>query len=750
MVAFGHYIEHLKTCKPEWASRFLNYGNLKTLITTARLLSDMERSEIEEVDSDEETPFVCYSEEDLRIYKSYTPVTLEEVRDQFKAAVEHEVDKAGQHHSHLLEQFKTVLDDQMEDFWSGGLGAGMAPHPPEDNPKYWENKRLCENLYQEVSTLKHFSGTHRIAIRKIIKKYNKQMKRAQRPDLTIDTAIYLARYNDQAQDPQGGGYSNILLETIECTYAEFHSCENIQDARRQLKSSIQHHGNDMPVYDVFCMGLLVGILIPFLFCVGILSLNKPEAMSLESFDGVLPAHRALVLLNLAMWGWTLDLYLFNRCYLNHTYILGNNPDTQLQWTEMVRYAAGHTIIITGNLALHLFWYGQLHVHFTLIILFGTMALFLLPLPIFNWSTRKSAIHIACRCAILPFTLPFQLLFNPSSLVTVQFRDFFLADQLISAAIVLSDLSYSACFGLRSAGAAPETYLEVADSCLKWNSNIKPLIICWPYLWRTCQCIVMLKVTNNKVHLANLGKYSIGVLVLGVGFAATHTESLWIDHSWVIVGGVGQVYAWLWDFLMDWGWKLFDFGSLWRKSKWMGKGASGPPRVDSMRTVESATALSEASPAPGTLTSPHVTNGFKTRRRHLSWTVHCVAIPLDLAMRLLFFTTVNEGLSPKVLDPRMLLFFLGAVEIIRRSFWNVLRIENEQLHNLESYRSKTDEVPEPMNEIFGEDWVSAAKKAKRAAPLDDPEHLHCSVSSATKMTDFGTFSTAPQRRNTSAV
>ena len=722
MVAFGHYIEHLKTCKPEWASRFLNYGNLKTLITTARLLSDLERSEIEEVDSDEETPFVCYSEEDLRIYKSYSPVTLEEVHEQFKAAVEHEVDKAGQHHSHLLEQFKTVLDDQMEDFWSGGLGAGMAPHPPEDNPKYWENKRLCENLYQEVSTLKHFSGTHRIAIRKIIKKYNKQMKRAQRPDLTIDTAIYLARYNDQAQDPQGGGYSNILLETIECTYAEFHSCENIQDARRQLKSSIQHHGNDMPVYDVFCIGLLVGILIPFLFCVGILSLNKPEAMSLESFDGVLPAHRALMLLNLAMWGWTLDLYLFNRCYLNHTYILGNNPDTQLQWTEMVRYAAGHTIIITGNLALHLFWYGQLHVHFTLIILFGTIALFLLPLPIFNWSTRKSAIHIACRCAILPFTLPFQLLFNPSTLVTVQFRDFFLADQLISAAIVLSDLSYSACFGLRSAGAAPDEYLQVADTCLKWNSNIKPLIICWPYLWRTCQCIVMLKVTNNKVHLANLGKYSIGVLVLGVGFAATHTESLvcsstpthtrtpphpvdrpFLGRSWRCRPSV-RLAVGLLDGL---GMEAVRFCVSLEKVEVDGEGRQWPPpcrfdahgrecncpergfartRHPDQPTRDKRIQNEAAAPVVvGTLRrdSSRPGDAAAILHNHKRGTLSVCCPPPATADDTIHYR--------KVLDPRTLLFFLGAVEIIRRSFWNVLRIENEQLHNLESYRSKTDEV-----------------------------------------------------------
>ena len=89
--------------------------------------------------------------------------------------------------------------------------------------------------------------------------------------------------------------------------------------------------------------------------------------------------------------------------------------------------------------------------------------------------------------------------------------------------------------------------------------------------------------------------------------------------------------------MDWGWKLLDFGALWRKRAPLGRGVSS----------RSTTPL---------LSSPYTggNGGFKTRRKHLSWSVHLVAIPLDLVMRLMFFAKVDEGMHPYV---QIFIFFL---------------------------------------------------------------------------------------------
>eukprot|EP00659_Diplonema_papillatum_P021103 gene21103-32511_t len=107
MVAFGHYIEHLKTVKPEWASRFLNYGNLKTVISRIRTLQlDDDDAAHADADSDEDAPFVCYNEEDLRLYRGIEPATVDEVRDLFERALRREIEKAGEFHSKLLEHFR--------------------------------------------------------------------------------------------------------------------------------------------------------------------------------------------------------------------------------------------------------------------------------------------------------------------------------------------------------------------------------------------------------------------------------------------------------------------------------------------------------------------------------------------------------------------------------------------------------------------------------------------------------------------
>eukprot|EP01064_Diplonema_japonicum_P023427 TRINITY_DN33852_c0_g1_i1.p1 TRINITY_DN33852_c0_g1~~TRINITY_DN33852_c0_g1_i1.p1 ORF type:complete len:745 (+),score=104.53 TRINITY_DN33852_c0_g1_i1:55-2235(+) len=706
MVAFGHYIEHLKTMKPEWASRFLNYGNLKTIIARLREVTSSPEEDRGDADSDEETPFVCYNEEDLKIYKGYEPVTAEEVSDLFKRALLHEVDKAGCFHSKLLDHFKESLDCQTEDFWSGldRTSEGGSSHANQtlthsqkqqiakNSSKYWQNKRMCETLYQEISALKHFSATHRIAIRKIIKKFNKELKRIGENVLQIDTSEYLTRYNTKAQDPQCGGYSNILLETIECTYAEFHTCQDINDARQQLQSS---KFDTKPQLDLFVMGLLLGFMLPLVILVVYLYYSNEGAVDLSSFWVVLPLYRMLALSNLAMWAWGVDLFLFNNYYLNHTYILGLNPETQLQWPTMINYAAIFTILNCANLAVHFLLYGVVHIHFSVFFVYGCLLVLVLPLPVLQWNTRRALLRSVGRCARLPLELPFKLLFNPESLVTVQFRDFFFADQLTSASILLGDLVYFSCFTYTGAWrAAPAHALHHASMCLEINNSLKPFIICWPYVWRACQCVVMLKVTKNRVHVLNCGKYMICILVLVVGFVAQHTQYEFMWHIWVLVTFVGQFYSWMWDYLMDWGWKLYDTTTFW-SGKLSRKGSKGDSPTPCSPLVSSITT-------------------FKTRRRHLSWVVHSTCIPLDLFCRMLFFTTIDEGISPWLPDPRMLSLFLGIVEIMRRCVWNVLRIENEQLHNLESYRSKTDEVPEPLNQIFGEEWVNQNSNRKQHA------------------------------------
>eukprot|EP01059_Diplonema_ambulator_P035961 TRINITY_DN8727_c0_g1_i3.p1 TRINITY_DN8727_c0_g1~~TRINITY_DN8727_c0_g1_i3.p1 ORF type:complete len:720 (+),score=102.39 TRINITY_DN8727_c0_g1_i3:165-2324(+) len=698
MVAFGHYIEHLKTKKPEWASRFLNYGNLKTIIARLREVSTG-GEDVGAEDSDEETPFVCYNEDDLKVYKGFEPVTVEEVRDLFKRALLHEVEKAGKFHSKLLDHFKEALDCQTEDFWSGlergnsDTASNHSGHAHNTghkqvtklNSKYYHNKQICETLYQEISALKHFSATHRIAIRKIIKKFNKELKRCGEPQLQLDTQEWLSKYNTLAQDPQCGGYSNILLETIECTYAEFHTFQDINDARQQLQGS---RFDTKPQLDLFVMGLLLGFTLPLVILVVYLFYLNPTAVDLSSFWTVLPLYRVLILTNLAMWAWGIDLFVFNSYYLNHTYILGLNPEKQLQWPTMINYAAIFTIINCVNLAVHFLLYGMVHVHFSVFVIYGGLLLFVMPLPIMQWDTRRSMLRSIARCARLPFELPYKLLFKPETLVTIQFRDFYFADQLTSAAIVLGDLIYINCFTWTGAWrAGPDTAIIHAQTCLAVNNTLKPLVICWPYVWRFLQCVTMLKVTKNKAHVFNGVKYFICLVILVVGSVAQNTEYALAWHLWVLITFVGQCYAWLWDFLMDWGWKLYDFSTFWSGSA-SERNPHAKPRVPGVR-------------------SPLVNRAdgmFKTRRRHLSWVLHSMCIPLDLFCRLLFFTTIDEGLSPWLPDPRMLALVLGIIEISRRCVWNVLRIENEQLHNLESYRSRTDEVPEPLNQIFGEEWA----------------------------------------------
>lgn len=70
--------------------------------------------------------------------------------------------------------------------------------------------------------------------------------------------------------------------------------------------------------------------------------------------------------------------------------------------------------------------------------------------------------------------------------------------------------------------------------------------------------------------------------------------------------------------------------------------------------------------------------------------------LNLLLRLAWLQTV---IHPNIgsLDSRVTLFFLAALEVIRRGLWNFYRLENEHLNNAGKFRA-VKVVPLPFHEV----------------------------------------------------
>lgn len=166
----------------------------------------------------------------------------------------------------------------------------------------------------------------------------------------------------------------------------------------------------------------------------------------------------------------------------------------------------------------------------------------------------------------------------SPLSRVRLPDFFLADQIVSQPLALSDLLYFGCYyasGAYRDGGGGETAARSAAAgvCLARGSPgalavpVALGICIAPYWIRILQCLRRLADEGHpKVHLTNIGKYAIGAVA-----ACLRLVAVWhpgarepgpdepplaavsaYRGAAVAASAVATVYALMWDLRMDWG------------------------------------------------------------------------------------------------------------------------------------------------------------------------------------------------------
>ncbi|KAI9145933.1 EXS family-domain-containing protein [Paraphysoderma sedebokerense] len=138
---------------------------------------------------------------------------------------------------------------------------------------------------------------------------------------------------------------------------------------------------------------------------------------------------------------------------------------------------------------------------------------------------------------------------------VQFRDFFIADQLVSLSYTLSMLQIIGCYPPLTMSLASESDDDITSSftCSISNSWLTPVLAMLPPFWRLLQCLRRYYDSKRvNPHLINGGKYLSGVI--NIWAAATWrvkgtTPAL---AFWVVFSIISTLYGYAWDILMDWG------------------------------------------------------------------------------------------------------------------------------------------------------------------------------------------------------
>ncbi|KAG0209903.1 hypothetical protein BGX28_009870 [Mortierella sp. GBA30] len=144
---------------------------------------------------------------------------------------------------------------------------------------------------------------------------------------------------------------------------------------------------------------------------------------------------------------------------------------------------------------------------------------------------------------------------------VEFRDFFLADELNSLSYSIEQFEFAIC-------AYANQWNDLAHTCVTSQMWITPFLTALPPWFRLIQCLRRYRDTLEWYpHLLNAGKYSSSLVSLFVYFSYRYYGGAYLKLAFIAMSTIASSFTFSWDVYMDWG--LFRFGK-------HGGGAYGHP------------------------------------------------------------------------------------------------------------------------------------------------------------------------------
>ncbi|RUS14655.1 hypothetical protein BC937DRAFT_93502 [Endogone sp. FLAS-F59071] len=379
-------------------------------------------------------------------------------------------------------------------------------------------------------------------------------------------------------------------------------------------------------------GLYMGLALPVFIRICQFALDTATAGRLPTFAMNLQIYACFFVVLLFCLAFGLNLAVWTHTRINYRFIFEFDARDTLDFHQFFELPA-FLLFLLVYIAYFDFssTFGMISSQ-TYPILFFCIAgaILLCPFPIFYYTSRRwLGIALARIFA--------------SGWFRVEFRDFFIADELNS-------LSYSFwTFGYFVCAYDMHTY-DIDGTCNVYNMWMTPFVAALPAWWRLLQCLRRYYDSRDQVHLVNAGKYLSSVLAFVlVGpnrIIAPPSATPAAKIIWIIASSINSIYTSGWDILMDW--SLFN-----RNSKY-----------------------------------PFLRNELVFR----PW-IYYVAIITNIPLR--FAWVVN--LWRWMLNYRLLVFIAAILEVYRRIQWNFFRLENEHLNNVGHFRA-IQEIPLPFNVV----------------------------------------------------
>lgn len=534
-------------------------------------------------------------------------------------------------------------------------------------------KRAFIDLYRHANMLESFKMMNYTAIVKILKKHDKKIGKAfsgKEPESQVARRMLGKRVMAWVErlpwvtDKRLHG----LVRRIENAWARRFTSGDRQVARMELLVKQERETNWVD----FETGLRCGgvcVLLVWVLWDCLVDTSLSDQSSAAEMAAAVPLYRGTGCLLLLAWCWGLDIYVWNRARVNYLYIFDCDTRSSLGYQAVWREASNLTIFYLINFLLFYKTIRRATYRFIPAPVYPvSLVLVLVWRAFWPWSHRRGMWSTLGNVVTAPFG-------------RCLFRDTFAGDVMTSLVKVFADLAYSACF-LGSGEFLKLGPIGGPSIATPWCAHtsayllvISPIIHAAPLWFRFMQNLRRYRDTKDRFpHLANAAKYAFALCV-GL-FGAFHPNYKHTAEgvtayqvSWLIIYVCSTLYTYSWDVTMDW--SLLRFASC------------------------------------GNSRHPGLRKHIMFRRKFVYW----LAVPADFILRFLWtFTLVPANQLPPFVSAHVntvLLPFLAAAEVCRRTMWAFFRLENEHLNNVGNFR-RIDYVP-----LHFETAVKATEASKEA-------------------------------------
>ncbi|KAG2179970.1 hypothetical protein INT43_003757 [Umbelopsis isabellina] len=499
----------------------------------------------------------------------------------------------------------------------------MSPSKDEDHHNHHISYKVARSrlkkalfeFYRSLEFLRSYRALNATGFAKILKKFDKTAG-------WNATNLYtrkLQEYNWYRSDDL-----QALIDETEELYVNEFAGGHRRRGMRKLRIPEATRDYHSPVLRT---GLYLGLIIPAFVRSCEIALDKSSLLRLPNLYTNLQIYACFVLPLIFSLGFAVNMMVWSKSRINYKFIFEFDPRDNLNYHQFAELPALLLLIMTY----------VMYVDFTeafapaipseicpLIFVVILIAIMFCPFNILYLSARKW-LGIALGRILLSFCF------------RVEFRDFFIADELNSLSYSFWTLSYFFCaYGWH--------WSNLEQHCQVTKFWITPIIACLPAWWRLLQCIRRYKDSREYVHLVNAGKYLTSIWATALTGTRRIHNFPQMQAAWLAASIINSTYTALWDLKMDWG----------------------------LLQVHSRYFL------------------LRNDLVFYHWTYY-VAMPVNVALRFAWIVnTVGLPLGGEVLG-----FIFGFLECYRRFQWNFFRLENEHLNNCGQFRA-IKEIPLPFS------------------------------------------------------